>query len=462
MKGLHVFLTAVGVTLMLAASASAAPWYGLSDSSVTAGQMSATSAASTAQPLKPTSMRIAINWAWVQPTDATPNFTTLDAIYNADIADGIHPLITLVGSPAWTWAPGTACPNGGCIYPPDAQHNADWQNIAAAIAKRYPQAAGIEIWNEPNMTWEWNSGVDPARYTDLLKLAYTAIKAANPHMPVIGGALAADLDPASTSAAQPLAQFLQAMYNDGARGYMDGLSIHPYPGAMDLFYAYQGISDATEIRDANHDSVPLWITEAGLSTNQFTQSQQAQMDAELVTALRPYQNLGGLYLSTLVEPPGGTDGLGLISSSLKQAPAFCSVAAAAGSTYVCPSSVPTATVSNTQQGRWGAQTLLQYAANAAIAYHAAHGSYTGISASALHGLDSRVSATAPPGTTQPGPKASPSQIGVYQLGTSGQSILLCNTSTADMSYCTGGTFLSGWGWWSSAGSIYSTAYVATH
>jgi hypothetical protein len=444
MRSLRTLLCAlcVGLATASGASANTTTWFGLNDSSVTAGQLSATKAASISQNLNASSARIGLNWSWVQPTNSAPNFSTFDAIYQADIADGIHPLITLVGSPSWTWAPGTTCPNGGCVYPPDSLHNSDWQGIAAAIAKRYPQAAGIEIWNEPNMTWEWNSGVDPARYTQLLKLAYTAIKAVNPKMPVIAGALAVDLESSATSSADPLPQFLQAMYQNGAKGYMDGISIHPYPGSMDLFYTFKGISDTTEIRDANRDTVPVWITEAGLSVQQFTQAQQSEVDGELVTALRPYQGLGGLYLSTLVEPATGGSGLGIISSTLSQTPAYCSVATAAGSSYSCPSTVIVPSPSLTQKGRWQAQTLLQYAANAAIAYRAAHGTYTGMTSSALHAIDARISAT-PAGGTNAGPTADPSQVGVYPMS-SGTAILLCNASTADLSYCTGGSYLSGW------------------
>lgn len=35
-----------------------------------------------------------------------------------------------------------------------------------------------EVWNEPNIVNFWAPGPDPARYTQLLKLAYPAITAA--------------------------------------------------------------------------------------------------------------------------------------------------------------------------------------------------------------------------------------------------------------------------------------------
>ena len=36
------------------------------------------------------------------------------------------------------------------------------------VAQRYPEAAAIEIWNEPNVHWFWRPRPDPARYTELL------------------------------------------------------------------------------------------------------------------------------------------------------------------------------------------------------------------------------------------------------------------------------------------------------
>jgi hypothetical protein len=309
------------------------------------------------------------------------------------------------------------------------------------------------------MTWEWASGPDPARYTQLLKLAYTAIKSVNPQMPVIGGALATDLASTATSAAVPLPSFLQAMYAAGAKGSMDGLSIHPYPEATDLFYTFEAISDTLEIRDANGDSAPLWVTETGLARGTFTAAQQGLVDSDLLRALSGYPGIAGTYLSTLVDPKTASAGLGLLSPTLSAYPAFCTVALAAGGTVACPSGVTVPAAGSTQLGRWQAQNLLAYASNAAISYYASHGSYTGISSAALHALDSRLSATAADGT-RAGATADPTKIGVYAL--SPTALLLCNASRADLSYCTGAPHLKGWRWWSSTGSAYNAASVAMH
>jgi hypothetical protein len=252
-------------------------------------------------------------------------------------------------------------------------------------------------------------------------------------------------------------RFLRAMYRNGARGHMNGISIHPYPGAIDLFSAFKAISDATQAREANHDGIPLWITETGLSTENFSETQQAQMDAELFTALRAYPNLGGLYLSTLVEPPTGGDGLGLVTSGLNVRPAFCSVAGVLHGSYMCPPAVPETMPSLTQRGRWHAQTLLQYAANAAIQYWNVHRSFASLTSKSLHKIEPRISAKGATGVSA-GVGAAPNRVSVYPL--SRQSVLLCSASSADRSYCTGTLSRGVWRWWQSTGSARNAAYLA--
>src|SRR5437660_526237 len=83
--------------------------------------------------------------------------------------------------------------------------------------------------------------------------------------PVLGGALAND-DDANTSSAMNYFSFLQGMYAAGAKGDMDGLSLHAYPGDIDLWRFFKMLTTYRDIRDSNGDSVPLWVTEAGAST----------------------------------------------------------------------------------------------------------------------------------------------------------------------------------------------------
>lgn len=123
---------------------------------------------------------------------------------------------------------------------PDLGYHQEFANAAAEIARQGADA--IEVWNEPNLDREWGGGgagkVNPDAYTNLLKLTYTAIKAANPSVMVIAGA------PAPTGYAGGNCRgdvcddkpFVERMAAAGAAAYMDcqGAHYNGSPNAPDL------------------------------------------------------------------------------------------------------------------------------------------------------------------------------------------------------------------------------------
>lgn len=106
-----------------------------------------------------------------------------------------------------------------------------WPEYAQWVAGIAAMGAdGIEVWNEMNLDREWPNGqINGASYTEMLKQAYAAIKAANPGTLVISGA------PAPTGAAGS-AGCVAAFCNDdvylgqmaaaGAANYMDCVGVH--------------------------------------------------------------------------------------------------------------------------------------------------------------------------------------------------------------------------------------------
>ncbi len=109
----------------------------------------------------------------------------------------------------------------------------DYARFVGEVAALGPDA--IEVWNEQNIDREWPTGqIDPARYTQLLALAYNAIKSANPNVAVISGA------PAPTGAEGAFGS--AAVWNDnryvagmaaaGAAQYMDCIGAHYNEGII--------------------------------------------------------------------------------------------------------------------------------------------------------------------------------------------------------------------------------------
>jgi hypothetical protein len=90
---------------------------------------------------------------------------------------------------------------------------------------------GYEILNEPNLPFEWGGPPDPAGYTAFLKAAYNGIKAGNPNAIVIGGGPSPNTGGFGGTIEDT--DFLNGMYDAGAKGYMDALGVHNYGGNTD-------------------------------------------------------------------------------------------------------------------------------------------------------------------------------------------------------------------------------------
>ena len=106
----------------------------------------------------------------------------------------------------------------------------DFARYAGAFARRYRGAVdAIIIWNEPNLSFEWGyRPVDPAAYVRLLRASYRHVKAANPDIEALAGALAPTLESDPGGAGLNDIDYLVGMYQAGAADHFDALAIHSY------------------------------------------------------------------------------------------------------------------------------------------------------------------------------------------------------------------------------------------
>jgi hypothetical protein len=224
-------------------------------------------------------IRANINWASIEPNGKG----ALDAWWLAEIdyavakaqAAGIQVLMPIAdGVPYWASADPARYSDGSGNHWNKYWKPASFQNyadFAKAIVTRY-QAKGVhayEVWNEPNYSRFWPSGPSAADYTALLKVAYPAIKAADPSSTVLMGGLSRNDY-----------GFLQGMYAAGARPYFDAGAVHPYTNNVDPTLCWNASGTATKSIDAfcgiesvravmvnNGDSAKnLWLTEFGWAT----------------------------------------------------------------------------------------------------------------------------------------------------------------------------------------------------
>lgn len=180
------------------------------------------------------------------------------------------------------------------------------------------KTAAYEIWNEPNLEYEWGEAPNAAQYTALLKEAYQGVKTGDPQAYVVSAGLATTGGTLQDSAAEQAAvvafaqslygveavvpdlTFLQQMYLNGAKGHLDALGTHPYGGADPPEVApalatgpiyFRRAEEQRQVMLDNGDQSPMWNTEFGwvveTSYNlgehewmEVTEAQQAQYLAD--------------------------------------------------------------------------------------------------------------------------------------------------------------------------------------
>lgn len=166
------------------------------------------------------------NFAWrdIEKEDNSYDWYRPDRIVEQVNDAGLKLLVRLDRHPLWSVQP----------YLPDEQitpnqppyHYQDFGDFCFALAERYKgRIHAYQVWNEPNLSREWgNRPPNPAEYTELLKLCYENIKAADPEAIVISAGLA----PTGTQPpdAMPDPDFLQGMYDAGAADYFDVLGLN--------------------------------------------------------------------------------------------------------------------------------------------------------------------------------------------------------------------------------------------
>jgi hypothetical protein len=192
-----------------------------------------------------------------------------------------HVLLRLNGPP----------PSGTGNPPVSAADRAAFQQFAQALARHVsdtwrPQGlntVAYEIWNEPNLDYEWgHRAPNAAQYTTLLQAGYKGIKAGDPEAIVVsaglattGGSLAnVSWARAFYGAPQvvPDLTFLRDMYRNGAKGHLDALGSHPYggpdaPGTMPSAATgpiyFRRAEEQRQVMLEFGDTSPVWATEFG-------------------------------------------------------------------------------------------------------------------------------------------------------------------------------------------------------
>jgi polysaccharide biosynthesis protein PslG len=213
-------------------------------------------------------VRYDLSWNAVQPhRGASYNWTGADRVTASAHRHGLKVILAVGLTPADQRVAG--CRSGERCAPADPAAYAAFMDAAV----RHYSPLGVkhwEIWNEPNIAYRFGPATNPAAYTAMLKASYIAIKRVDPQATVIGASTA---PAASRNGDLTPYDFLKAMYDQGAHGYFDAISSHPYtypitPSQSTPADAWGQLTRMHELmREHGDGDKKIWITEFGTPTN---------------------------------------------------------------------------------------------------------------------------------------------------------------------------------------------------
>jgi hypothetical protein len=208
-------------------------------------------------------LRFILSWREVQPAPGVFDWSRADEIVGGAADHGIEPLPFVFGSPSWI---------GDEASPPldsDEERQA-WQTFLTAAVERYGPAGTFwegrasrrpitdwQIWNEPNYPLYWKPRPAPREYAELVELAATTIRAADPRARIVLGGVAAVQN-------GPLPWvFLRDLYRvKGIERHFDAVALHPFSPNM-FGVTYQLAQTRRAMARADDRGTPLEITEIG-------------------------------------------------------------------------------------------------------------------------------------------------------------------------------------------------------
>lgn len=163
-------------------------------------------------------------WGYIESTETEYDWDHADQVVDHARQQGLTVIARLGFVP--NWARPKDSPTS---YLDQARYPIFASFVRAFVAHFKGRVRYVIIWNEPNVNFEWGyQPIDPAGYTRLLQAVYLAAKEADPSVQILAGALAPNLAPPGSVDAMNDLEYLQKMYDAGARDYFDALAIHAY------------------------------------------------------------------------------------------------------------------------------------------------------------------------------------------------------------------------------------------
>jgi hypothetical protein len=167
-----------------------------------------------------------VRWEYIEPQQGQYDWNPVRLGIESAERFGSNIMLSVVTAPEWAREAGAPLDKHG---PP-----ADPQQFVAFVTAMINEFPGkidaIEVWNEQNIDREWASprGLIAADYVDLLRRTYEAVKAIDPNIIIISGALSPSggwVDNGVTTAVDDFTYF-DAMLDAGMLNYTDCVGAH--------------------------------------------------------------------------------------------------------------------------------------------------------------------------------------------------------------------------------------------
>ena len=286
-------------------------------------------------------VRVPINWTAVETQPGTLDFGRVDVVAEQIAELGLRPLWVVTSSPCW--AAELPCSKQRPALAPAEEHLDAYADFVAAVAERYPDALGIEVWNEPNIPNFWRPAPDAGRYRELLSLTADRVHESGSEVPVVMAG------PSPTTAEQvaddpmkiQFAEFIEQVMSGPDRPDVDAIGTHPYSllqrSADPVESTLALFDEARAAAERAAPGNPIWVTEVGLTTagrHSVSVAEQAQGLERIITTLAD----DGVPVIAVhrffdqANPPFEFEaGFGVVAADQRTPkPSFCAVASAAG------------------------------------------------------------------------------------------------------------------------------------
>jgi polysaccharide biosynthesis protein PslG len=171
--------------------------------------------------------KLQVRWEEFEPTEDDYQFGELRFVLNSAKQFGLKVMVSVVTAPEWAREPGVDLSKQG--PPADPQDYVDF--VTEMLNRMEGDIHGIEVWNEQNLDREWMSteGLSARNYVDLLRQTYQAIKAIDPNIIVVSGALSPGGGWQETDGRVSAVDdftYMQGMVDAGMLDYADCVGVH--------------------------------------------------------------------------------------------------------------------------------------------------------------------------------------------------------------------------------------------